>query len=165
MMSHTLLTCCINIHNFHMATFGSQNRLWISWHLKSSQRGFSWIFLSTEDQEDFPPELLAKLQEIEWGKNKYGRGPRLSGKGKALASMLFRLVLVVVVDVRHTFSRSTEKGSIKKQTSGSVIGADIFFACQSISLFPRWTHTAFFGWLFLAPPLKMATNRRFYSFK
>jgi len=58
--------------------------------------------------------LLAKLQEIEWGKNKYGRGPRLSGKGKALASMLFRLVLVVVVDVRHTFSRSTEKGSIKK---------------------------------------------------
>lgn len=102
---------------------------------------------------DFPPELLAKLQEIEWGKNKYGRGPRLAAEREsALHQMLFWLVVVVARLTRFPARRLQKRGFEKKKTaSGPVIGADIF--CMPLN-FP---FSSPFGWLFLSPH-KMALN-------
>lgn len=66
---------------------------------------------------DFPPELLAKLQEIEWGKNKYGRGPRLAAEREsALHQMLFWLVVVVARLTRFPARRVQKRGFEKKNS-------------------------------------------------
>jgi len=131
----------------------------VSWHLKGPARERDRQAFP-EFSLDFPPELLAKLQEIEWGKNKYGRGPRLAAEREsALHQMLFWLVVVVARLTRFPARRVQKRGFEKRKQRLALWLVRIFFACHSISLFPallggcfchltKWRSTA--GFYFVA---------------